>query len=293
MKIRSYEKCLKKYLDHLEQEERSETTKSQYRREILRFLSYLGTKDMTKENAVAYKLELEKLYRPASVNTKLSAINSFLSFIGKKDMCLKLLKIQRRVYCSAEKELSKGEYLRLVKAAEDQKNERLALLLQTICSTGIRVSEIRYVTSEAVQCGEAVIRLKGKTRVVLLPKMLRKRLKRYVQQEQIDSGPVFITRAGRPLDRSNIWKMMKGLCRSAGVDAKKVFPHNLRHLFARCFYALDRDIAKLADILGHSSINTTRIYIITSGREHRRCLDTLGLVVWPSKEQKNHADIVC
>ena len=193
-------------------------------------------------------------------------------------MKLKFLKIQESVYCSAEKELSKKEYQRLVDTAKKQKNEKLVLLLQTICGTGIRVSEVKYITSEAVCQGEAVIRLKGKTHTILLPKKLQKALKNYIRREKILTGPVFITRTGRPLDRSNIWKMMKALCRDAGVDEKKVFPHNLRHLFARCFYALDKDIAKLADILGHSSINTTRIYIITSGVEHRRQLDALGLV---------------
>lgn len=175
--------------------------------------------------------------------------------------------------------MSKAEYLRLVKATKEKKNEKLALLLQTICGTGIRVSEVAYITAEAVCRGEAVIRLKGKTRTILLPKKLQKALKEYMRREKITTGPVFVTRTGRPLDRSNIWKMMKALCRDAGVDKKKVFPHNLRHLFARCFYSVDKDIAKLADILGHSSINTTRIYIISSGTEHRRRLDALGLLL--------------
>ena len=166
----------------------------------------------------------------------------------------------RSRYCSAEQELSKAEYLRLVKTAEEKRNGKLALLLQTVGGTGIRVSELPFITAEAVCRGEAVIRLKGKTRTILLPKKLQKSLKEYLRREKITEGPVFVTRTGQPLDRSNIWKMMKALCREAGVDEKKVFPHNLRHLFARCFYSADKDIAKLADILGHSSINTTRIY---------------------------------
>ena len=208
----------------------------------------------------------------------MAALNSFFSFIGRSDLKLKLLKVQKSIFCSAEKELSKEEYLRLIKAAQKRENEKLSLLLQTICGTGIRVSEVKYITVDAVCRGEAVIQLKGKTRTILLPKKLQRILKEYMRREKISAGPIFITRTGRPLDRSNIWKMMKALCRDAGVDEKKVFPHNLRHLFARCFYSIDKDIAKLADILGHSSINTTRIYIISSGEEHRRQLDTLDLI---------------
>lgn len=279
MKVRSLEMKMKNYLHHLEQEERSKATRNQYRRDILCFLSWLGDRAVTKETAIAYKQELEKKYQPVSVNTKLSALNSFFYYIGRNDLHLKLLKIQRKPYCPVGKELGKTEYLRLVKAAEKKKNEKLSLLLQTICGTGIRVSEVQYITAEAVRRGEGTIRLKGKTRMILIPKKLQKSLTRYLKEERIATGPVFVTRTGRPLDRSNIWKMMKNLCKDADVDAEKVFPHNLRHLFARCFYEMDKDIAKLADILGHSNINTTRIYIITSGREHRRYLDALGLVV--------------
>lgn len=279
MEINLHKNQVAKYLNYLKQEERSEATRRQYQREILCFLAALEEQELTKESAVAYKQKLEKKYQPVSVNAKLAALNSFFRFIGKSDLCLKLLKIQRKAYCPAEKELSRAEYLRLIKTAENKKNKKLSLLLQTICGTGIRVSEVKYITSEAVQRGEAIIQLKGKTRTILLPRKLQSSLKKYLRQQQIVSGPVFTTKTGHPLDRSNIWKMMKGLCKDAGVDEKKVFPHNLRHLFARCFYSIDKDIAKLADILGHSSINTTRIYIITSGREHRRCLDTMGLVV--------------
>lgn len=279
MTMINYSMQLEKYIDYLQNEERSIATVCQYERDVLRFFSFLNLKELTKDVVLQYKQELMKAYQPVSVNVKLSALNSFFSFIGRDDLKLKLLKIQRSVYCSEEKELSKSEYFRLIQAAEKKKNKRLALLLQTICGTGIRVSELKYITAAAVNCGEAVIQLKGKTRTILLPKKLQKKLKNYLRRERIVEGPVFITRTGRPLDRSNIWKMMKNLCRDAGVDAKKVFPHNLRHLFARCFYSIDKDIARLADILGHSSINTTRIYIITSGTEHRRHLDALRLVV--------------
>lgn len=274
-----YKTQVREYLRHMQDEERSAATIRQYRREIINFFTALGAGKMNKTAVIRYKNELERKYQPTSVNTKLSALNSFFAFIGREDLRVKLMKVQRSVYCPAEKELSKGEYLRLVKAAERKRDRKLAMLLQTICGTGIRVSELKYITVEAVERGEAAIRLKGKTRTILLPRKLQRELREYRRREKITTGPVFVTRTGRPLDRSNIWKMMKGLCREAGVNERKVFPHNLRHLFARCFYALDRDIAKLADILGHSNINTTRIYIITSGAEHRRRLDTLGLVV--------------
>lgn len=274
----SFEKQVTSYLNYLKEEERSESTRSQYRRDILCFLSSLGMDPLTKEAVINYKQKLELDYKPVSVNAKLSALNSFFAFLGRSDLLIKLLKIQRKIYCSAERELGKTEYQRLVKTAENGKNKKLALLLQTICGTGIRVSELKYITVEAVIQGEAFIRLKGKNRTILIPKKLQKRLKEFLRKERIITGPVFVTRTGRPMDRSNIWKMMKGLCKKAGVDEKKVFPHNLRHLFARCFYSIDRDIAKLADILGHSSINTTRIYIISSGTEHRRQLDALRLI---------------
>ena len=279
METRNDTHQMEAYLIDLRDREHSRATVTQYRRDILSFFTFLDGRALTKETALSYKEQLEQTYRPVSVNAKISALNSYFSFIGRSDLKLRFLKIQKSAYCPAEKELSKAEYLRLINAAKEKKNEKLALLLQTVGGTGIRVSEIRYITAEAVCLGEAVIRLKGKTRRILLPKKLQKSLVGYMRRNQISSGPVFVTRSGRPLDRSNIWKMMKALCRDAGVDEGKVFPHNLRHLFARCFYSVDKDIAKLADILGHSSINTTRIYIITSGTEHRRRLDSLGLVV--------------
>lgn len=267
------------YMDYLRDEERSPATIEQYRRDLFCFFTFLDTRDLEREEVLHYKKRMEQEYQPASVNAKLSALNSYFSFIGRGDLKVKFLKIQKSVYCSEEKELNKAEYLRLIEAAENKRNEKLSLLLQAICGTGIRVSEVRYITAEAVRRGEAVIRLKGKTRTILIPRKLQKNLREYMHREKIRTGPVFVTRSGQPLDRSNIWKMMKALCKDAGVEEKKVFPHNLRHLFARCFYSVDKDIVRLADILGHSSINTTRIYTITSGAEHRRLLDALGLVV--------------
>ncbi len=265
------------YEGYLRQEEKSPSTRRQYCREAERFLRWTKG-EVSKETVVSYKEMLEQRYRPASVNTKLAAVNSFLSYLGEESMKVKLVRIQRNAYCSQERELRREEYQRLVRAARNRQDERLCLLLQTVCATGIRISELRFITAEAVEDGEAVVKLKGKNRIVLLPDGLRKRLRRYLKEKRISRGPVFVTRNGTPMDRSNIWKQMKALGAEASVQGKKIFPHNLRHLFARCFYALDKDIAKLADILGHSSINTTRLYIISTGREHRRQMEALRLL---------------
>ena len=207
----------------------------------------------------------------------LASLNSLLEFLGWKDCKVKHLKRQRQIYCSEDKELSKEEYKRLLEAARDQ--EQLKLVMQTICGTGIRVSELRFFTVERVIQGEVVVSCKGKTRTILIPGKLRKRLLDYAKKEKIRSGVIFITRNGRPLNRSSIWAQMKALCVEAGVNPSKVFPHNLRKLFARTFYGIEKEIAKLADILGHSSIDTTRIYIMTTGTEHRKKIERLGLIV--------------
>lgn len=263
----------------MEQEEKSKSTREQYERDLLRFFEYTGEQELTKELVIRYKESLQEAFRPNTVNVILAALNGFFAFMSRNDLRVKPLKFQRTPYCAKEKEITKAEYLRLVEAAKRKGNEKLALLIETICGTGIRVSELKYITAEAVRSGEAVIRLKGKTRVILLSGKLCKTLNHYLKRQGITTGSVFVTRTGSPLDRSNIWKLMKTLCAEAGVEPGKVFPHNLRHLFARCFYAIDKDIAKLADVLGHSRIDTTRIYIITSGLEHRRQMDSLGLVV--------------
>ncbi len=279
MKKTEMQNRLDDYLKNLKQEERCEATVMQYRRENQAFLAWAGDAPITKETVIRYKDKLKDEYRPATVNVKLAALNSFFTFLGEIGLKVKQLKIQRQAYASQEKELTQAEYERLVHAAKDRGNERLALLIQTICSTGIRVSELKFITAEAVKSGEAQIRLKGKNRTILLPGKLRKLLQKFVKKQRILRGAVFLSRTGKPLDRSNIWRMMKNLCGSAGVDPKKVFPHNLRHLFARKFYSVDHDIAKLADILGHSSIDTTRIYIITTSREHQKRLDRMSLVL--------------
>lgn len=264
----------------LKSEEKSENTIGKYLRDVRAFAEYLGGAEVTKEAVIAYKSKLlAESYVVRSVNSMLASLNSLFAFLGWTDCRVKSIKLQRQIYCPEEKELTKAEYMRLVNAAKQKGNERLNLILQTICGTGIRVSELQYITVEAVKCGEAVVSLKGKTRSVFIVKELQKKLLRYAAEQGISSGTIFITRTGRPMSRTNIWREMKGLCEQAGVNPQKVFPHNLRHLFARTFYGIEKDIAKLADILGHSSINTTRIYIISTGNEHRRRMEHMRLIL--------------
>lgn len=279
MKFQELFKQVEDYKRYLSREERSTATLLQYVRDILAFLQWAGAMETEKATVILYKERLQETYKASSVNVKLAAVNGFLAFVGRTDLKVRQLKIQRQAYCPRERELTRAEYEKLVNTAKRRKNLRLALLMQTICGTGIRVSELRFITAEAVRDGEATVRLKGKTRTVLISGKLRKALLSYLHQQKIQTGPVFVTRTGRPLDRSNIWKMMKSLCDDAGVKSSKVFPHSLRHLFARCFYELDKDIAKLADILGHSNINTTRIYIVSTGQEHLRQIEALGLII--------------
>lgn len=269
--------CFKKYL---REEEKSENTIEKYLRDVRAFAAYLKSAEITKEAVIAYKNKLlSENYAVRSINSMLASINNLFVFLGWTDCKVKSIKLQRQVYCPEEKELTKAEYTRLVNTAKQKGNERLNLILQTICGTGIRVSELQYITVEAVKCSEAVVSLKGKTRSVFIVKELQKKLLRYAAEQKIHSGCIFITRTGKPISRTNIWREMKGLCEQAGVNPQKVFPHNLRHLFARIFYGIEKDIAKLADILGHSSINTTRIYIISTGNEHRRRMENMRLIL--------------
>ena len=233
---------------------------------------------MKKERVVAYKEHLCARYAPTSVNAALASLNSFFSFLGREDLQVKSLKIQKSPFLSPEREISKREYERLLTAAKRRGNERLYLLMQTICATGIRVSELCFITAEAVRSGRACVSAKGKHRTIFLPKGLCKLLKEYLIRQNRKDGAVFVTRAGKPLDRSNVWSDMKALCAAAGVDKHKVFPHNLRHLFARTYYSSQKDIVRLADILGHTSIDTTRIYTMESGEIHRRQIEKLGLL---------------
>lgn len=265
---------------HLENEERSYNTVSKYLRDVAAFQLWNGKNAVGKDNVIAYKQYLsDSGYKARSINSMLASLNSFFAFMGWSELKVKALRLQREVYCKENKELTREEYRRLCDTAKRKHNERLDLILQTICGTGIRVSELQYITAEAIEKGEAVVSLKGKTRTVLIVKDLQKKLSRYIREHGISSGAVFVTRNGKPISRTNIWREMKALCKEAKVDPAKVFPHNLRHLFARIFYGLDKDIAKLADILGHSSIETTRIYIITTVSEHRKRMEAMHLIL--------------
>lgn len=267
------------YLQFLKIQEKSKGTLEKYQRELLDLAKYLAGKKVTREDLVVWKEELEKRYSPAGVNGRLVAANGFFSFFGRYDLRLKLLKIQKEIFMREEKELTRAEYGRLVRTAERKGKERLSLLIQTICATGIRVSELEFITVEAVKRGRAEVNCKGKRRVIFLPARLQKKLKAYAAKKGISEGVIFAAKSGRPLHRGNIWAKMKKLCKDAEVSPEKVFPHNLRHLFARIFYSLDKDIAKLADMLGHSNIETTRIYIMESGRIHRQKLERMRLVL--------------
>lgn len=280
--------CLEQFESILRTNERSRATIEKYMRDLRGLLQYLGgeaqTADgrgqvLTKELVVAYKQQLQAKYSPASVNSMLAAINCFCRERGWYDCMVKSVRIQRDAFRSGEKELSRQEYIRLLQAAKARRNQRLYLLLQTICSTGIRVSELPFITVEGLHAGKTVVALKGKTRTVILPVKLCRELKAYVRERGIRSGSIFVTRTGKPMNRSNIWQEMKSLCEDAGVDRHKVFPHNLRHLFACTYYSIEKDIAHLADILGHSNMNTTRIYTMVSWAEQTEKIEQLGLVI--------------
>uniref|UniRef100_UPI004024B675 tyrosine-type recombinase/integrase n=1 Tax=Candidatus Fimenecus sp. TaxID=3022888 RepID=UPI004024B675 len=270
---------IENFRKNLELQEKSTSTIEKYIRDVKAFSVYAENAAITKEKVIAYKKYLGNNYAVQSVNSMLASINSLFSFLGWHDLRVKSLKLQQQVFCPEEKELTKAEYARLCKTAERKHNERLNLILQTICGTGIRVSELQFITVEAVKNGEAIVNCKAKTRAVFIVKELKQKLLRYAAEQNIKSGMIFVTRTGKPISRTNIWREMKDLCEEANVNPKKVFPHNLRHLFARVFYGIEKDIAKLADILGHSSINTTRIYIISTGTEHRKRMENMRLIL--------------
>ncbi len=267
------------FKEHLILEERSAATVEKYLRDVKAFAAYAQNSTVTKETVIAYKNLLQENYAVRSLNSMLASINSLFVFLGWHDLKVKSLKLQQQVFCPEEKELTKAEYTRLCRTAERKHNERLNLILQTICGTGIRVSELQYITVEAVRHGEAIVNCKAKTRSVFIVKELKQKLLRYAAEQGIKSGMIFVTRTGKAISRTNIWREMKALCIEANVNPQKVFPHNLRHLFARVFYGIEKDIAKLADILGHSSIETTRIYIISTGAEHRRYMESMHLLI--------------
>ncbi|MBR4439668.1 MAG: tyrosine-type recombinase/integrase [Clostridia bacterium] len=276
-KLNITEELLNKFASELENQEKSAATREKYMRDARRFAQWTGESDVDKALMLEYKAELGCEYSPRSANSMLASLNSLFRFAGRDDLRVKQFRLQREAYCSENSELTREEYARLVAVAE-RRDERCALMLQTICCTGIRISELRYITVEAARHGETTVSCKGKTRKIFIVSALRDKLLRFAAKQGTKHGPVFITQNGLPIDRSNVWRRMKRLCKEACVPPQKVFPHNLRHLFARVFYENERDIAALADILGHSSVNTTRIYIITTGTEHKRKMENMNLI---------------
>ena len=270
---------LTEFQQYLRNNEKSKATIEKYTRDVRCFLDFTHGTEISKEIVLSYKAILEKEYALSSANSMIAAVNTFLRFREHEEMCVKQFRVQKQVFSQEEKELTKEEYFRLIQTANERGNKRLSLIIQTICGTGIRVSELEYVTVEAVRRGEAFVSCKAKARVVFIVSALQVKLLEYAREQGIRKGAIFITRNGQPMNRSNVWREMKEICDIANVSHEKVFPHNLRHLFARTFYGMDKDIAKLADILGHSNINTTRIYIVTTGAEHRRKMEGMELVM--------------
>ena len=274
-----YSAKIREFENFLRCEERSAATVEKYVRDVSFFATFAGERKVEKQLILDYKSELGARFAVSSANSMIAALNSFLRFCGWRELCIKQFKVQRQAYCPEEKELTRAEYVRLLTAATARKNQKLNLIIQTICATGIRVSELQYITVEAVCHGEATVHCKGKVRRIFIVQALKKKLLRYVKEQQIRTGPVFVTKQGRPISRYSVWKEMKALCAQANVLPAKVFPHNLRHLFARTFYGVEKDIAKLADLLGHASINTTRIYIVTTGAEHKKKMEHMRLII--------------
>ncbi len=269
---------LKDYIKYMVEDEKSEATIEKYVRDVTAFLQFAGGIPMSKELVLEYKSHLEeKGYQVTSINSMLVAVNGYLEFIGCPEYKVKTIRMQRKIYCEEERELTKAEYKKLLDACKEK--ESLNLTMQTICCTGIRVSELKYFTIESVRRGEITVYCKKKVRTIMIPRDLKKKLLKYAKKHRINSGNIFVTKNGKPLDRSNLWSQMKKLCEKAGVLASKVFPHNLRKLFARSLYNKEKDIAKLADVLGHGCIETTRIYIMSTGEEHRRQIEGLGLLI--------------
>ncbi len=278
-KLQLTEQAFDQFEDYLRHDEREESTIEAYLRSLTRFAEWADGRSVTKELAMEWKTALaESGYRPISVNAMLAAVNKFFICMGREDCKVKYLKLQRQMFRKSEKDLSKEEYQRLVQAAHEKGDLRMELILETICATGIRVGELKYITLEAVRAGVAEIALKGKIRTILLPHRLCRKLQKYAKQQKIASGKIFLTQDGLPVSRQSIWTRMKALCEAAGVERSKAFPHNLRSLFARSFYGSCHDVVRLADVLGHSSIETTRIYLMSTGKEYLRQLDKLGLV---------------
>lgn len=273
------EEELQRYREYLIEEEKSPATVDLYLTSIAQLSDWAGTQELSKSILIQYKDELRQQYRPNSVNTKITAINGFMKFLGREDLIVKHLRIQKKAFLSPDEELTREEYCQIIERLLEEGDERMALSLQMLCSTGMRVGELAFITCEAVESGETNIVLKGKVRKILIPDALRKKLLIYMHKNEITEGVVFRNCSGGALDRSYIWKRMKETARDVGINPKKVYPHNLRHLFARTFYTEEKDLSKLADILGHSNVNTTRIYTACSSSEHMKIMDRLNLVV--------------
>lgn len=270
---------IENYIAALQEDEKSPATVAKYVHDLNMTAEYFAGGELTKPALIRWKDTLIEKYATATVNSVLAAINGFLKHMGWNDLTVKPLKIQRAMFRDERRELTQTEYKRLVNAAEQEGNRRLSLVIQTICATGIRVSELQFITVDAVRTGYTEISNKGKRRTIFLPEKLRRILGKYLKETHKTEGAVFTTRNGKPLDRSNIWRDMKALCESAGVESGKVFPHNLRHLFARTYYSIEKDLSRLADILGHSNVNTTRIYTMESGAVHAHQIERLGLII--------------
>lgn len=275
----AYDQELSAFRRLLTANDKSQATVEKYCRDVRQLLAYLDQRHPSRSLLLEYRRMLCAHHRPQTVNGKLTAINTYLKSVGLAECCMKLLSVQRRAFIDDTRELTDTEYRRLLDAAGNVHNERLRMIMETLCGTGIRISELQSITAEAVRRGRAEIALKGKIRVVLIPKKLCKALLSYAAKRGIRSGWIFRTRSGRPMDRSNVWRDMKRLCVCAKVDRSKVFPHNLRHLFARAYYAIEKNLSHLADILGHSSVETTRIYLAVSAREHEKTLDKMHLII--------------
>ena len=282
------EKELEVYRRDMLENERSRATIEKYIRDVRAFCRWNGEKEIDRLRVLEWKEYLGTSYAVSSANSMLAALNGYFDSRGWEELRVKPFRQQKRIYRKPEEDLSREEYMRLIEEAQRQGKERLKLVMQTICATGIRVSELAFITAEAVKAGRAEVSCKNKKRIVFIPGKLRRILKEYMKKRRIADGPVFITRGKRALNRSNIWAAMKKLCEKAGVDPKKVFPHNLRHLFAKTFYQEGKDLAKLADVLGHSDIETTRIYVMENGREHERLIERLGLLgeEWRAEEKR-------
>lgn len=273
------EETISRYESYLRENEKAKSTIGKYVQAVRAFGCYLRQAPVTKAGLLAYRETLQEREQAGTVNTKISALNSYLDFAGLPECRIKFLKVQRKPFIDDDRELTKAEYGRLLTAAQGRKNQRLYYIMLTLCSTGLRISELSYITVEAARRGRAEIRLKGKSRTVILPRKLSKKLLHFAKTKGIESGVLFRTKTGRPMDRSNIYHEMKSLCGAAKVEPRKVFPHNLRHLFARCYYEIEKNLAHLADILGHSSVETTRLYVAASIKTHEQTIKKMKLII--------------